>query len=204
VDPCGVPKTATAGGPGNGLRRELLDKVAGKKKRQLFRDQQEERCRQHAHAQQFARGYPCGQRALECPSQSAPRCDRRPAAAPQRLAICLTPTALAISHPGEVAFGHRPWSSRLRSSSRWGFSSRNIGFRYILTPPYRLDRCRLKLDKFKCPDQSRGSQSADEPQSTAAAHRIEIGIDVDLLELVDQQYRRIPGNRRCCGSTPGS
>ena len=34
VDPCGAPKTATAGGPGNGLRRELLDKVAGKKKRQ--------------------------------------------------------------------------------------------------------------------------------------------------------------------------
>jgi hypothetical protein len=82
---------------------------------------------------------------------SAPRCDRRPAAAPQRLAICLTPTALAISHRGEVAFGHPLWSSRLRSSSRRGFSSRNIGFRYILTPPYGLDRRRLKLDKFKCP-----------------------------------------------------
>jgi hypothetical protein len=45
----------------------MLDKVAGKKKQQLLSDQQDdERCRQHAHAQQFARGYLCGQRALEC------------------------------------------------------------------------------------------------------------------------------------------
>ena len=79
---------------------------------------------------------------------SAPRCDRRPAAATP--GIYLTPTALAISHRGEIAFGHPPWSSRLRSSSRRGFSSRNIGFRYILTPPYRLDRRRdgsVKADR---------------------------------------------------------
>jgi len=47
--------------------------VASKKKQQLLSDQQDdERCRQHAHTQQFARGYLCGQRALEC------RVNRRP------------------------------------------------------------------------------------------------------------------------------
>ena len=52
---------------GQGLLSELLDKVASKKKQQLLSDQQDdERCRHHAHAQQFARGYLCGQRALEC------------------------------------------------------------------------------------------------------------------------------------------
>ena len=43
---------------GERLLSDLLDKVTGKEKQQLFSDQQDgERCRQHAHAQQLARGY---------------------------------------------------------------------------------------------------------------------------------------------------
>jgi hypothetical protein len=48
------------------LLSELLNKVTGKKKQQLISDQQDgERYRQHAHAQQLARGYLCGQRTPE-------------------------------------------------------------------------------------------------------------------------------------------
>jgi hypothetical protein len=52
---------------GEGILSDPLDKVTGKKKQQLISDQQDgERCREYAHAQQLAPGYLCGQRALEC------------------------------------------------------------------------------------------------------------------------------------------
>jgi hypothetical protein len=57
---------------------------------------------------------------------------------------CPTLTALRTFQRGAVAFGRLPYSSRLRSSSRWGFSSRNIGFRCIPARPYRLELRRLK------------------------------------------------------------
>lgn len=45
---------------------ELLDKFTGKKKQQLISESQKgERCREYTHAQLFAHGYLCGQRALE-------------------------------------------------------------------------------------------------------------------------------------------
>jgi hypothetical protein len=51
---------------GEWLLSELLNKITAKKKQQLISDQQDgERYRQHAHAQQFACGYICGQRPLE-------------------------------------------------------------------------------------------------------------------------------------------
>ena len=51
---------------GEWLLSELLNKITAKKKQQLISDQQDgERYRQHAHAQQLARGYLCGQRPLE-------------------------------------------------------------------------------------------------------------------------------------------
>ena len=57
---------------GEWLLSEPLNKVTGKKKQQLIRDQQDgERYRQHAHAQPLARGDLCGQSPLEC------RVDRR-------------------------------------------------------------------------------------------------------------------------------
>src|SRR5262249_22286934 len=51
---------------------------------------------------------------------------------------CLTLTTLRTFPPGAVAFGRLGYCSRLPSSSRWGFSSRNIGFRCIPTPPWLL------------------------------------------------------------------
>ena len=51
---------------GEGILSDPLDKVTGKKKQQLIRDQQDgERYRQHAHAQPLARGDLRGQRALD-------------------------------------------------------------------------------------------------------------------------------------------
>src|SRR6201993_1003229 len=66
--PCRLPSTETAAMLfGEGLLSDLLDQVTGKKKQQLLSDQQDrECCRQHAHAQQLARGYLFGQRTLEC------------------------------------------------------------------------------------------------------------------------------------------
>ena len=51
---------------GEGVLSDLLEKVTGEKKQQLISDQQDgEGYRQYAHAQQLARGYLRGQRALE-------------------------------------------------------------------------------------------------------------------------------------------
>jgi len=51
---------------------------------------------------------------------------------------CPALTAVTTFPRGGVAFGRLPCCSHLQSSSRWGFSSRNIGFRCIPTPPWLL------------------------------------------------------------------
>ena len=51
---------------------------------------------------------------------------------------CPTLTAVTTFPRGGVAFGRLPCCSHLQSSSRWGFSSRNIGFRCIPPPPWLL------------------------------------------------------------------
>jgi len=58
---------------------------------------------------------------------------------------CLALTAIRTLPRGTVAFGRLRYSSRLRSSSRWGFSSGNIGFRCIPARP-----CPLELRRLKC------------------------------------------------------